>query len=213
MLHRTAVPMVDFRVVDEDMKTCPATARRPGEIVLRAPFLTLGYNNQPERPRHCGAGGYLHTQDVAVMHPDGFVQIVDRIKDVIKTGGEWVSSIEIEGLIGDCRTLSNARSIGVQDAKWGNGRWRCRGARPGSALSPDDVRHHLLRHARRNASAGMRCRKRTALLCGRNTEDECGQDRQETAAQNGSVAACYRRVAVETGRRRELSGTRTCRER
>ncbi|MDQ0143089.1 fatty-acyl-CoA synthase [Cupriavidus necator] len=75
---------------------CRATARRAARSCC-APFLTPAYHGKPAASAELWASGYLHTQDIAVMGTNGFVQIVDRIKDVIKTGGEWVSSIEVEG--------------------------------------------------------------------------------------------------------------------
>ena len=101
------------------MRDVPRDGKTQGEIVLRAPFLTQGYFKKPQASEELWAGGYLHTQDVAVMFPDGSVQIVDRIKDVIKTGGEWVSSIQVESLIGDVPGVQEAAVIGVKDEKWG----------------------------------------------------------------------------------------------
>ncbi|MDM0028288.1 fatty acid--CoA ligase [Variovorax saccharolyticus] len=113
------VPLVDLRVVDEEMRDMPRDGRGQGEIVLRAPFLTQSYFKKPEASEELWAGGYLHTQDIAVMTPQGFVQIVDRIKDVIKTGGEWVSSIEVEGLIAEVPGVQECAVVGVRDEKWG----------------------------------------------------------------------------------------------
>ncbi|EHP40618.1 AMP-dependent synthetase/ligase [Cupriavidus basilensis OR16] len=113
------VPFVDFRVVDESMNDVARDGKQQGEIVLRSPFLTQGYTGKPEASEELWAGGYLHTQDIAVMTPDGFVQIVDRIKDVIKTGGEWVSSIEVESLIMDVAGVQECAVVGVRDEKWG----------------------------------------------------------------------------------------------
>jgi fatty-acyl-CoA synthase len=113
------VPFVDVRVVDADMRDVPRDGRSQGEIVLRAPFLTQAYAGKPQASEELWTGGWLHTQDVAVMAADGAVQIVDRIKDVIKTGGEWVSSIEVEGLIAQVPGVQEAAVIGVKDERWG----------------------------------------------------------------------------------------------
>ena len=86
---------------------------------LRAPWLTQGYFNNPSASEDLWEGGYLHTSDVAVMSPDGYVRITDRIKDVIKTGGEWVSSLQIEDLIAHFPGVAEAAVIGVKDEKWG----------------------------------------------------------------------------------------------
>ena len=112
-------PLVDLRIVDEDMREAPRDGKTSGEIVLRAPWLTQGYFNDPEASEKLWAGGYLHTNDIAVMTPDGYVHITDRIKDVIKTGGEWVSSLQVEDLISQRPGVREAAVIGVKDDKWG----------------------------------------------------------------------------------------------
>ena len=140
------VPMVDFRVVDADMNDVPRDAKTQGEIVLRAPFLTQGYFKKPEASEELWAGGYLHTQDVAVVRPDGFVQIVDRIKDVIKTGGEWVSSIEVEGLIAEVPGVHESAVVGVKDDKWGERPKAYVVCKPGVTLDAETIRNRLLLH-------------------------------------------------------------------
>jgi fatty-acyl-CoA synthase len=114
-----AGPLVDLRIVDPDMKSVPHDGKSAGEIVLRAPWLTQGYFNNPEGSEQLWAGGYLHTSDIAVVDANGYVHITDRIKDVIKTGGEWVSSLQIEDLISQCAGVSEVAVIGVKDDKWG----------------------------------------------------------------------------------------------
>ncbi len=114
-----AAPLVDLRIVDTDMKDVPHDGKSAGEIVMRAPWLTQGYFDNPETSEQLWAGGYLHTSDIAVVSPDGYVHITDRIKDVIKTGGEWVSSLQIEDLISQCAGVAEAAVIGVKDDKWG----------------------------------------------------------------------------------------------
>ena len=140
------VPMVDFRVVDADMNDVPRDGKTQGEIVLRAPFLTQGYFKKPEASEELWVGGYLHTQDVAVVRPDGFVQIVDRIKDVIKTGGEWVSSIEVEGLIGEVPGVQESAVVGVRDEKWGERPMAYVVCKPGATVDVDQIRGRLLGH-------------------------------------------------------------------
>jgi fatty-acyl-CoA synthase len=114
-----AGPLVDLRIVDSDMKNVPHDGKSAGEIVLRAPWLTQGYFNNPEGSEQLWAGGYLHTSDIAVVDANGSVHITDRIKDVIKTGGEWVSSLQIEDLISQCAGVAEVAVIGVKDEKWG----------------------------------------------------------------------------------------------
>ena len=112
-------PLVDLRIVDENMRDAPHDGKTSGEVVLRAPWLTQGYFDNPEASETLWAGGYLHTNDIAVITPDGYVHITDRIKDVIKTGGEWVSSLQVEDLISQRPGVREAAVIGVKDDKWG----------------------------------------------------------------------------------------------
>ncbi|MCO5399544.1 fatty acid--CoA ligase [Ralstonia soli] len=140
------VPMVDLRIVDDQLHDLPHDGKAQGEIVLRAPFLTKGYFKKPTASEELWAGGYLHTQDVAVMGRDGFVQIVDRIKDVIKTGGEWVSSIEVERLIAEVPGVLESAVIGVPDAKWGERPMAFIVSKAGSRLKAETIRERLLAH-------------------------------------------------------------------
>lgn len=140
------VTMVDYRVVSEDMQDLPRDGTSRGEIVLRAPFLTKGYFGKPAASEELWSGGYLHTQDVAVMGEDGFVQIVDRIKDVIKTGGEWVSSIEVENLISEVPGVQECAVIGVPDAKWGERPMAFVVRKAGAEVDPGQIRDQLMGH-------------------------------------------------------------------
>ena len=89
-----------------------------GELQLRAPWLTAGYGVQ-DASDALWEGGWLHTQDIAERDPDGALRIVDRMKDVIKTGGEWVSSIEIEGLLVAHPAVAEAAVVAIPSEKWG----------------------------------------------------------------------------------------------
>jgi fatty-acyl-CoA synthase len=113
------VPLVELRIVDEDLRDLPQDGSASGEIVVRAPWLTQGYLDNPEASARLWEGGYLHTQDVARIDPDGFLMITDRIKDVIKSGGEWISSLEIESLISTHPAVAEVAVIGIKDEKWG----------------------------------------------------------------------------------------------
>jgi fatty-acyl-CoA synthase len=112
-------PLVDARLVGQDMKDLPHDGETAGELVLRSPWLTQGYVDNPEASEALWAGGYLHTGDIAVITPDGYIRITDRMKDVIKSGGEWVSSEQIEDLIEQYPGVKEAAVIGIPDKKWG----------------------------------------------------------------------------------------------
>ncbi|WP_031364038.1 fatty acid--CoA ligase [Caballeronia sordidicola] len=138
------VPLVDLRVVDDDMNELAHDGKSTGEIVARAPWLTQGYLNNPEASEQLWTGGYLHTQDIANIDPTGNIQITDRIKDVIKSGGEWVSSIEIEDLISQYEGVSEVAVIGIKDDKWGERPVALVVLREGTAVTEDDIKQHVL---------------------------------------------------------------------
>jgi fatty-acyl-CoA synthase len=116
-----------------------------GEIVARAPWLTQGYFNNPEASEQLWAGGYLHTNDIGNIGPDGYVQITDRIKDVIKTGGEWVSSLELENIISQHDAVADVAVIGIKDEKWGERPLALVVANPkaSTAAGEDDIKSHV----------------------------------------------------------------------
>ncbi|MHB8765306.1 MAG: fatty acid--CoA ligase [Deferrisomatales bacterium] len=113
------IPLVDLRIVDEEMADQPRDGKATGEIVVRSPWLTQGYLKDPKSSDQLWRGGYLHTGDVANIDAAGRVQICDRIKDVIKTGGEWVSSLDVEDLIAHHPGVSEVAVIGAPDPRWG----------------------------------------------------------------------------------------------
>src|SRR5919202_1859039 len=113
------VPLVDLRVVDEEMRDVPHDGEATGEVVARSPWLTQGYLKKPEKSEELWEGGYLHTEDIGYIDPQGYLQVTDRIKDVIKTGGEWVSSQEIEDILSQHEAVNEAAVIEVPDEKWG----------------------------------------------------------------------------------------------
>jgi fatty-acyl-CoA synthase len=143
----TPVPLVDFRIVDAEMKDVAHDGRTAGEIVVRAPWLTMGYLNNPASSEKLWEGGYLHTGDIGTITAHGVVQITDRIKDVIKTGGEWISSIELEDILLQMPGLSEAAIIGVTDAKWGERPLAILVVRPGGSVDNAAVQKHVKTYA------------------------------------------------------------------
>jgi len=113
------IQLVDLRVVDEQMRDVPHDGEASGEVVARAPWLTQGYLNDPANSEQLWRGGYLHTSDIGTINPEGYLQITDRIKDVVKSGGEWISSLAIEDLISQYPGVSEVAVIGKPDEKWG----------------------------------------------------------------------------------------------
>ena len=113
-----ASTLVDLRVVDPDGNEVAHDGEAVGEIVVRTPWVTQTYHKEPEKSEELWVGGWLHTGDVATIDEKGVVQIKDRIKDVIKTGGEWVSSLELESLISQHPGVQEVAVVGVPDEKW-----------------------------------------------------------------------------------------------
>jgi fatty-acyl-CoA synthase len=113
------VPNVDLEIVDPEGKPLPRDGNYTGEVVVRSPWLTQAYFKEPEKSEALWRDGWLHTGDVGYMDAEGYLHITDRIKDVIKTGGEWISSLELESIISRHEAVSEAAVIGVPDAKWG----------------------------------------------------------------------------------------------
>jgi fatty-acyl-CoA synthase len=112
-------PMVDLRIVDDDMNDVPRDGVSTGEIVARAPWLTEGYVKSPDASDALWRGGYLHTGDVGRFDDAGRLVITDRIKDVIKSGGEWISSLALESVVSACDGVAEVAAIAIPDKKWG----------------------------------------------------------------------------------------------
>ncbi len=114
------IPLVNLKVADVTTgESVPEDGKTTGEIVVRAPWLTQGYSKEPAKSEELWAGGWLHTGDIANIDKNGYVQITDRLKDVIKTGGEWISSLYLESLISQHYAVSEVAVVGVPDEKWG----------------------------------------------------------------------------------------------
>jgi len=142
-------PLVDLRIVDHGMNDVPHDGKSAGEIVLRSPWLSQGYFDNPESSEQLWAGGYLHTSDIGVVSPDGYVHITDRLKDVIKTGGEWVSSLQLEDLITQCPGVAEAAVIGVKDDRWGERPLALVVKSGGDGFTDEAVKSHLKQFADR----------------------------------------------------------------
>ena len=119
--HRTLagrpIPLVEVRTVDTDGHFLKDAGT--GEIVVRAPWLTQGYLHDKAASAQLWAGGWLHTQDVGHVDSEGYLHVTDRIKDVIKSGGEWISSLALEDLINSHPGVAEVAVIGAADPEWG----------------------------------------------------------------------------------------------
>jgi fatty-acyl-CoA synthase len=160
------VPFVELRIVDEKMRDVAHDGKATGEVIARAPWLTQGYLGNPDASEQLWAGGYLHTGDIGKIDPEGYLQIADRIKDVIKSGGEWISSVAVEDLILQHTYVAEAAVIGAPDPKWGE--------RPmavvvlkreyASTNCADDIRGHLSRCAERGVISKLAVPERILLV-------------------------------------------------
>jgi fatty-acyl-CoA synthase len=112
-------PFVHIEIVDPVGNPLPHDGISVGEVVVRSPWLTQGYLKETELSEKLWRDGWLRTGDIGYFTEDGYLQVTDRIKDVIKTGGEWVSSLELEDIISQHQAVSEAAVIGVPDDKWG----------------------------------------------------------------------------------------------
>ncbi len=113
------VGLAHVRVIDSHGNEVPRDDRTTGEITLRTPWLTQSYWKDNANSQRLWAGGWLHTQDVACVDARGSVRITDRLKDVIKVGGEWLSSLEIEDIIASHPAVGENAVVGSYDEKWG----------------------------------------------------------------------------------------------
>jgi fatty-acyl-CoA synthase len=113
------IPLVRARILDASGTALPPGPEHVGELVLQAPWLTGGYFKEEERSRALWDGGWLHTGDLAYMDADGYIRITDRLKDVIKIGGEWISSLDLENALAHHEAVQEVAVIGVPDARWG----------------------------------------------------------------------------------------------
>ena len=110
---------VDLKIIDEKGQRAPADGETSGELFVRGPTIVSGYFNNPEASaRQIDAEGWFATGDVAKITPDGWLVIVDRTKDLVKSGGEWISSIDVENAALACKGVANCAVIGVPHPRW-----------------------------------------------------------------------------------------------
>ena len=139
---RTGVEMIgacELRVVDGDGREVPADSQTLGEIVARGNVIMKGYYDDPEATNKVLGDGWFHTGDAAVMHPDGYVEIRDRIKDVIISGGENISSIEVEGVLLRHPAVQEAAIVGLPHETWGEAPYAYVVLRPGASATEAEL--------------------------------------------------------------------------
>ncbi|MDM8350484.1 fatty acid--CoA ligase [Pseudomonas sp. sp1636] len=137
------VPLVEAAIMGVDGSMLPADGESQGELVLRSPWLSQGYFREPEKGQELWEHGWLHTGDVATIDGMGFIEIRDRIKDVIKTGGEWISSLALEDLISRHPAVREVAVVGVADPQWGERPFALLVLRNDQALDAKGLKDHL----------------------------------------------------------------------
>ena len=152
-----AVLNVDTRVVNDAMQD--VAVGEIGEIVHRSPHLMLGYLNDPEKTAAAFSGDWFHSGDLAIIDDEGYITVVDRKKDMIKTGGENVASREVEECIYGLSAVSEVAVVGLPDAKWVEAVTAVIVVKDGHSLSEAVVKAHCQSHM-----AGFKVPKRVAFV-------------------------------------------------
>jgi fatty-acyl-CoA synthase len=133
----------ELRVVDEEENEVPHDGQSLGEIIVRGNVVMKGYYNDPEATNAAIRDGWFHSGDAAVVHPDGFVEIRDRFKDVIISGGENISSVEVEGCLLRHPAVQEVAVVGMPHEKWGEAPHAFVILRKGAKASEDELKLHV----------------------------------------------------------------------
>jgi fatty-acyl-CoA synthase len=140
---RQGVPMLiagmDLRVVDDQMRDIPWDGQTMGEVLMRGNNVMLGYYENPQATAEAFAGGWFHSGDLSVVHPDGYIELRDRKKDIVISGGENISSIEVEKALADHPAVAEAAIIAVPDEKWGETPRAYVGLKPGASATAEEL--------------------------------------------------------------------------
>ena len=137
------IPAEGLRVVDDKMADVPADGETMGEIVMRGNTVMAGYYLDPEATAEAFRGGWFHSGDLGVMHPDGYIELRDRAKDIVISGGENISTIEVEQALMSHPCVLEAAVIGVPDERWGERPKAFVVLRSGTSATPADLIAHV----------------------------------------------------------------------
>jgi fatty-acyl-CoA synthase len=146
LLARQGVNMVQadpMRVVDENLVDVPADGVTLGEIVMRGNNVMAGYHDDPAATAQAFRGGWFHSGDLGVMHPDGYVELRDRAKDVIISGGENISTVEVEQAVVSHPAVLETAVVGVPDERWGERPKAFVVLKPGATATGADIIAHV----------------------------------------------------------------------
>lgn len=134
---------VDIRILDADDKDLPHDGQSAGEICLRGPWITVSYHDMPDSGDRFLEGGWWRSGDVGTVDENGYLKVTDRIKDVIKSGGEWISSIDMENLLMSHPAVRDAAVVGIPHAKWQERPLALVVLRPGQQATQEQLQEHL----------------------------------------------------------------------
>jgi fatty-acyl-CoA synthase len=140
------LPLVEARLIGEDGGEQSWDGKALGELQVRGPFITAGYHDTPTDPGKFTPDGWLRTGDVAAIDEHAFIRIADRTKDLIKSGGEWISSVDMENCLMAHPAVLEAAVIAVPDPKWSERPLACVVCKPGAQVQADALREHLAAH-------------------------------------------------------------------
>jgi fatty-acyl-CoA synthase len=146
LLSRQGVGMLTaerLRVVDEQLNDVPADGATMGEIVMRGNNVMLGYHADPDATAQAFRGGWFHSGDLGVMQPDGYVQLLDRAKDVVISGGENISTVEVEQALLAHEAVYDVAVVGVPDERWGERPKAFVVLKPGASVSEAELIEHV----------------------------------------------------------------------
>jgi len=129
----------DLRVVDGEMQDVPADGQTMGEVVMRGNNVMLGYYKNPQATEEAFRGGWFHSGDLAVMHADGYIEVRDRKKDIVISGGENISSIEVEKVLAEHPAVLEAAVVAAPDDKWGEVPKAYIGLKPGQTATAEEL--------------------------------------------------------------------------
>ena len=137
------LPLVELRAIDDDGNEIPWDGEAMGELQVRGPWVAAGYYDTPEQADRWTDDGWFKTGDIASFHPKGYVMIKDRSKDVIKSGGEWISSVDLENALMAHPCIAEAAVISIPHEKWDERPLAVCVCREGKSASPEELREFL----------------------------------------------------------------------
>lgn len=143
-LQGVAVPLVDLRIADENGRAQPWDGVAVGEVQVRGNWITGSYHGVPNDPSRFTADGWLRTGDMATLDREGYMRIVDRSKDLIKSGGEWISSVDLENMVMGHPGVAEAAVVAISHPKWGERPLVVGVRKPGATVDGAALREYLM---------------------------------------------------------------------